>query len=60
MELSRAQEAWRRRQQQTATAEEQQKLVASAVSRYQGWRVWEGRGAGVVFLFPQPPGHLGV
>ncbi|XP_074188744.1 coiled-coil alpha-helical rod protein 1 isoform X6 [Rhinolophus sinicus] len=37
MELSRAQEAWRRRQQQTATAEEQQKLVASAVSSFQTW-----------------------
>lgn len=37
VELSRAQEAWRRRQQQTATAEEQQKLVASAVSSFQTW-----------------------
>ncbi|XP_019487416.1 PREDICTED: coiled-coil alpha-helical rod protein 1 isoform X3 [Hipposideros armiger] len=37
MELSRAQEAWRQRQQQTATAEEQQKLVASAVSSFQTW-----------------------
>lgn len=34
LELSRAQEAGRRRQQQTAMAEEQLKLVANAVSRY--------------------------
>lgn len=34
LELSRAQEGGRRRQQQTAMAEEQLKLVANAVSRY--------------------------
>ncbi|KAF5915508.1 hypothetical protein HPG69_012669, partial [Diceros bicornis minor] len=37
MELSRAQEAQRRRQQQAASAEEQLKLVASAVSSFQTW-----------------------
>lgn len=37
MELSRVQEAWHRRQQQTATAEEQQKLMANTVSSFQTW-----------------------
>nr|KAF6504263.1 coiled-coil alpha-helical rod protein 1 [Rousettus aegyptiacus] len=37
LELSRAQEAGRRRQQQTAMAEEQLKLVANAVSSFQTW-----------------------
>ncbi|XP_016070298.1 PREDICTED: coiled-coil alpha-helical rod protein 1 isoform X2 [Miniopterus natalensis] len=37
MELNRAQEAWRRGQQQTASAEEQLKLVANAVSSFQTW-----------------------
>lgn len=55
MELSRAQEARRRRQQQTAEAEEQLKLVANAVSRCLGWRV--GR---VAFLLPWLPGRFGV
>ncbi|XP_036724829.1 coiled-coil alpha-helical rod protein 1 isoform X3 [Balaenoptera musculus] len=36
-ELSRTQEARRREQQQTATAEEQLKLVANAVSSFQTW-----------------------
>ncbi|XP_059965468.1 coiled-coil alpha-helical rod protein 1 isoform X3 [Mesoplodon densirostris] len=36
-ELSRIQEARRREQQQTATAEEQLKLVADAVSSFQTW-----------------------
>lgn len=40
MELSRMQEAWHRRQQQTATAEEQQKLMANTVSRYQDGVQW--------------------
>lgn len=53
MELSRAQEAWRRGQQQTAEAEQQLKLVANAVSRCLA-RV------GVGFLLPQPPRHLTV
>uniref|UniRef100_A0A4X1VDI2 Coiled-coil alpha-helical rod protein 1 n=1 Tax=Sus scrofa TaxID=9823 RepID=A0A4X1VDI2_PIG len=53
IELSRAQEARRRRQQQTAEAEEQLKLVANAVSRCLGWRV--GR---VAFLLPWLPGRL--
>ncbi|XP_035879675.1 coiled-coil alpha-helical rod protein 1 isoform X4 [Phyllostomus discolor] len=35
MELSRAQEAWRRGQQQVAVAEEQLKLVANTVSSFQ-------------------------
>ncbi|XP_032126717.1 coiled-coil alpha-helical rod protein 1 isoform X2 [Sapajus apella] len=38
LELSRAQEARRWWQQQTASAEEQLRLVVNAVSRYQGWR----------------------
>uniref|UniRef100_A0A8C6A303 Coiled-coil alpha-helical rod protein 1 n=1 Tax=Marmota marmota marmota TaxID=9994 RepID=A0A8C6A303_MARMA len=38
LELSRAQEARRRCQQQAASAEEQLKLVAGAVGRYLGWR----------------------
>ncbi|XP_070101299.1 coiled-coil alpha-helical rod protein 1 isoform X10 [Equus przewalskii] len=37
VELSRVQEAQRRRQQQTAMAEEQLKLVANAVSSFQTW-----------------------
>lgn len=37
MELSRAQEAWRRGQQQVAVAEEQLKLVANTVSSFQTW-----------------------
>lgn len=37
MELSRAQEAWRRGQQQTASAEEQLKRVAKAISSFQIW-----------------------
>nr|XP_044630893.1 coiled-coil alpha-helical rod protein 1 isoform X3 [Equus asinus] len=37
VELSRVQEAQRRRQQQTAMAEEQLKLVATAVSSFQTW-----------------------
>ncbi|XP_054425031.1 coiled-coil alpha-helical rod protein 1 isoform X2 [Pteronotus mesoamericanus] len=37
MELNRAQEAWCRAQQQTATAEEQLKLVANTVSSFQTW-----------------------
>lgn len=41
MELSRVQEAWHRRQQQTATAEEQQKLMANTVSRYQIGVHWD-------------------
>lgn len=55
MELSRTQEAQRRRKQQAAPAEEQLRLVASAVSRYLGWRV-----GGIAFLLPQLPGHLEV
>lgn len=51
LELSRAQEAQRRRQQHTATAEEQLRLVANFVSRYMGWRV-----GGVAFLLPWFPG----
>ncbi|XP_060471028.1 coiled-coil alpha-helical rod protein 1 isoform X3 [Panthera onca] len=37
IELNRAQEAQRRRQQHTATAEEQLKLVANSVSSFQTW-----------------------
>ncbi|XP_059255775.1 coiled-coil alpha-helical rod protein 1 isoform X7 [Mustela nigripes] len=37
LELSRAQEAQRRRQQHAATAEEQLKLVANSVSSFQTW-----------------------
>ncbi|XP_072583526.1 coiled-coil alpha-helical rod protein 1 isoform X5 [Vulpes vulpes] len=37
LELSRAQEAQRRRQQHTATAEEQLRLVANFVSSFQTW-----------------------
>ncbi|XP_045682209.1 coiled-coil alpha-helical rod protein 1 isoform X2 [Phyllostomus hastatus] len=37
MELSRAQESWRRGQQQVAVAEEQLKLVANTVSSFQTW-----------------------
>ncbi|XP_037007336.2 coiled-coil alpha-helical rod protein 1 isoform X3 [Artibeus jamaicensis] len=37
MELSRAQEAWRRGQHQLAVAEEQLKLVANTVSSFQTW-----------------------
>lgn len=55
MELSRVQEAKHRRQQQTASAEEQLKLVAKAISRCLEWR-----GEGGAAVPPQLLGHPAV
>ncbi|XP_011800453.1 PREDICTED: coiled-coil alpha-helical rod protein 1 [Colobus angolensis palliatus] len=58
LELSRAQEARRRWQQQTTSAEEQLRLVVNAVSRYQGWRGWWSSVSATLASWPPLHAHL--